>query len=312
MTDQKLSFVIPVHNECESVKILLGEIKNVMQNINTNYEVIFVNDGSTDKTQERLNQLHLDNPNILKVIEFRKNFGKSDAYKAGFNLCTGDLIFTMDGDLQDDPIDIKKFLNKIEEGFDIVIGWKHQRQDSNSKIVQSRLFNYIVRKMIKIQLHDFDNGYRCMKKEIIQYLDLYEGLYRYIPVFASSKGFRLSEVQVNHRKRKFGKSKFGYSRLSKGFFDLITLGFISVYIKRPLHFFGGIGSLFFLLGFGLASYLTYIKFVFSQSIGSRPLLTLSVLFIIIGIQLILFGLLGEMIANTSKKENGFTIKKILK
>ena len=306
------SIIIPVRNEAENVDILLAQIKQTLANNTAEYEVIFVNDGSTDGTQSALEEIQKNNPELIKIIEFRKNFGKADAYQAGFELCSGDLIFTMDGDLQDDPNDMPKFLEQIDNGYDVVVGWKFERYDSKSKILQSRLFNFILRHLVKIPLHDFDNGYRCMKREVLNHLHLYEGMYRYIPVFADAKGFKITEVKVNHRPRKFGKSKYGFSRLGKGFFDLIALGFISIYFKKPLHFFGGIGGALFLIGFSAAFYLSYLKIFLGEPIGNRPLLLFSALLMIIGIQLIFFGLIGEMIANISKKEKNYSIKKILK
>lgn len=307
----KISIIVPVYNEEESVVKLYTEIKEVLKTITLDFEVIFINDGSKDNTQTILESLVQGSSGTLKIIQFRKNFGKADAYKAGFDLSTGEIIFTMDGDLQDNPNDIPNFLTKINEGFDVVVGWKQNRKDSISKIAQSRLFNFILQKITHLHLHDFDNGYRCIKKEVLNHLDLYEGLYRYIPVFANAKGFSVSEIPVNHRKRQFGKSKYGFSRLFKGFFDLITLVFISAYLKRPLHFFGLIGTILFLLGFGAATYLTFIKIFFAQAIGGRPLLILSIFLMIVGIQFVLFGLIGEMIANSSRKEKNYTIKKII-
>lgn len=311
-TQNKISIIIPVYNEAESVGILFAQIKQTLLNYTSGYEVIFVNDGSTDNTQSALEEIQKNNSELIKIIEFRKNFGKADAYQAGFELCSGDLIFTIDGDLQDDPADMPRFLDQINNGFDVVVGWKFERHDSKSKIIQSRLFNYILRHLVKIPLHDFDNGYRCMKREVLDHLHLYEGMYRYIPVFAGAKGFKITEVKINHRQRKFGKSKYGFSRIFKGFFDLITLGFLSLYFKKPLHFFGGIGSALFLIGFGAAFYLSYLKIFLGATIGNRPLLLFGALFMIIGIQLILFGLIGEMITNISKKEKNYSIKKILK
>lgn len=308
----KLSIIIPIYNEAESVEILFAQIKQILVNHTSGHEVIFINDGSTDNTQSVLEEIQKNNPGTTKIIEFRKNFGKADAYQAGFELCSGDLIFTLDGDLQDDPADMPKFLEQIDNGYDVVVGWKFERHDSKSKIIQSRLFNCILRRMIKIHLHDFDNGYRCMKREVLNHLYLYEGMYRYIPVFAGIKGFKITEVKMNHRQRQFGKSKYGFSRIFKGFFDLVTLGFISIYSKKPLHFFGGIGSLLFLIGFGAAFYLSYLKIFFNATIGNRPLLLFGALLMIIGIQLVLFGLIGEMIANISKKDKSYSVKKILK
>lgn len=310
-----ISFVIPVYNEEQSVSPLYNEIEEatidlIREKKISDYEIIFVNDGSTDKTQENLESLKSKAGKRLKVIEFRKNFGKAEAYKAGFKLCSGDLVLTMDGDLQDNPQNLPNFIDKINQGYDIVIGWKHKRKDLASRKILSKIFNTLLRHSTKLSLHDFDNGYRCMKKEILPHLDLYEGLYRYIPVFAGSKGFKVGEVKVDHRERKFGKSKYGFSRIFRGFFDLINIKFLFDYSKRPLHFFGGVGSFFFAVGFFIAIYLSCLRIFLNETIGNRPLLTLSMLLMIIGIQFLLFGLLGEMIANISKKEENYSIKKI--
>jgi glycosyltransferase involved in cell wall biosynthesis len=312
MKPQRLSFVIPVYNEERNVRELYYSIKKVLAPLIDkkvkDYEVIFVNDGSTDRTLDELTSLKNTEKSIV-IIDFRKNFGKSEAYKAGFAVSKGDLIFTLDGDLQDNPDDIPKFLDKISEGYDIVIGWKYNRKDPITKTFPSKIFNKILRKSTGLRLHDIDNGFRCMKKEVITYLDLYEGQYRYIPVFANLKGFKVSEVPVNHRPRIHGKSKYGFSRLFTGLFDLMTINFLIVYIRRPLHFFGSIGVSLFSVGFLIALYETFIKLVLRKQIG-EPMLILSVMLILIGIQMILFGFIGEMIANISRKESNYSIKKI--
>lgn len=306
-----ISFIIPVKDEEKNVRKLYIEIKKVMNYLIKirylkEFEVIFINDGSTDGTQEQLELIKKSEKDKIKIIEFRKNFGKSDAYNAGFKLCKGDLIFTMDGDLQDNPSDITRFINKIREGNDVVIGWKHKRKDPITKKLASKLFNLILRRSTKLKLHDFDNGYRCIRKKVLPHLNLYGGLYRYIPVFASSKGFKVDEVKVDHRKRKHGKSKYGFSRLFGGFFDLITIKFL-FYLKRPLHFFGGIGSIFFTSGFLIAAWMTIQKIM----MGTRAnLLTLASLLMILGLQFLLFGLIGEMITNINKKEKTYSIKSV--
>ncbi len=309
-----LSFIIPIYNERESIQTLYNEIKEVVSFLIkkrrvSDYEVIFVNDGSRDRTQDVLESMKKKEGKRLKAIQFRRNFGKAEAYKAGFELCSGDLVFTMDGDLQDNPQDIPRFIEKIEQGKDIVIGWKYKRKDRLTKRLASKLFNVILRSWTRLNLHDFDNGYRCMKKEILPHLNLYEGLYRYIPIFASSRGFKVGEIKVHHRVRKFGKSKYKTSRIFEGFFDLITIRFLFRYLKRPLHFFGRIGSLFFLIGFLFVLYL--ISLILREIVWGRPLLTISILLMIIGVQFILFGLIGEMIANISRKEKNYVIKKII-
>ncbi len=313
-----ISVVIPVYNEERSVGPLYKEIKEVSNklikaNRISGFEVIFVNDGSTDKTQEALEKMKKEESekSLLRIIEFRRNFGKAEAYKAGFKLAKGDFVFTMDGDLQDNPQNIPDFIAKIYEGHDVVIGWKYERKDPISKTLPSKLFNAVLRKATGLRLHDFDNGYRCMKRDVLQYLEFYEGLFRHIPVLANSKGFKVAEVKVNHRKRKFGKSKFGFSRLFKGFFDFITIQFLLSYLKRPLHFFGGVGSILSLIGIIIALYLTYLKLFVREMIGGRPLLIFSVLMIIVGFQFVFFGLIGEMIANMSRKEKNYVIKRVI-
>ncbi len=317
MRAPSLSFVIPAYNEEKSVTPLYHEIKQVVADLIkqkkvSDFEVIFINDGSRDRTQKVLEKLKKAEGKRLKIIEFRRNFAKAEAYKAGFELVSNDLIFTMDADLQDNPKNIPDFLNRIGQGYDLVVGWKFNRRDPIHKTLPSKLFNFIMQKQTGLGLHDFDNGYRCMKKEILPHLGgLYEGLYRYIPVYANAKGYRIAEVKVNHRARKFGASKYGFSRLFKGAFDLITIKFLFVYLKRPLHFFGGFGTLFFSTGLLISVYLTMLKFFFNQLIGNRPLLAFGVLLMTIGVQFVLFGLLGEMIANISRKEKRYSIRKTL-
>jgi len=314
MKKPTISFIIPIYNEQNNIKLLYYEIKKVMIYLKkkkkfSNYEVIFIDDGSRDNTPAILKSIKKTEGKRLRVVAFRKNFGKAEAYKAGFEICSGDLVFTMDGDLQDNPNDIPAFLEKINQGYDIVIGWKYKRRDPMTKRFLSKIFNNLLRSLTKLKLHDFDNGFRCMKKEILPHLDLYEGLYRYIPLLANSKGFHVGEVKVHHRERKYGQSKYGASRISGGFFDLITIKFLFFYLKRPLHFFGGIGFVIFLIGFlGVCS---LIYSILRNITWETPLLTLSVLLIIIGIQFILFGLIGEMIANISKKEKNYVIRKII-
>jgi glycosyltransferase involved in cell wall biosynthesis len=311
-----LSVVIPVYNEEDNVIPLFKEVdanasKLVRQKKISGFEVIYISDGSKDKTNKNLELLKKQFKSKVKIILFRRRFGKAEAYKAGFSACKGDLIFTMDGDLQDNPNDMRSFVDKIEQGYDLVVGWKYFRKDPITKRLPSKLFNAILRSFTGLKLHDMDCGYRLMTREVLKHLDFYEGLYRYIPVFASSKGFKITEVKVHHRKRKYGKSKYGFSRLFKGFFDLITVRFLFSYQKRPLHFFGGLGALFFTIGFLIGLYLTYVKLVLGELIGNRPLLTLGVFLMIIGVQLVIFGLLGEMIAYIFKKEKNYVIKKSL-
>jgi glycosyltransferase involved in cell wall biosynthesis len=305
-----VSVVIPAFNEEESVKELYNKIKQSFSDLNLDFEIIFVNDGSADKTLKNLLDLKKDDQR-LKVIDFRRNFGKADALQAGFSESKGEIIITMDSDLQDDPEEIKKFLSKIRDGYDLVVGWKHPRKDPISKRFPSKIFNFLVRSLTGINLHDSDNNFRAMRKEVVKDLHIYGGLFRYIPSIAHAKGYKITEIKVVHHKRKYGKSKWGLSRLFHGFFDLITIKFLLSYKSSPLRLFGFSGLSSFFLGFLIALYLLYLKYGLGLLIGNRPLLLLSILLIVIGIQFIFFGLLAEMLINLNgKSEQHYRIKKI--
>jgi len=303
-----LSIVIPVLNEQRNVTILRNRIELVLSNFKYKYEIIFIDDGSTDNTYNELKSLEKIYKNV-KIISFTRNFGKSSALLAGFEIAKGNLILTMDGDLQDDPREIPKFLNKIHDGCDLVVGWKYKRRDPFIKIMLSKLFNSILRKITKIKLHDCDNNFRLFKKEIIPHLNLYGGMYRYIPVFAFQKGFKIGELKVKHNPRRFGKSKYGMERVYKGFFDLITLSYLSRFKKVPLYLFGGVGAACLGVGTLIGIYLVYIKLFMDQLIGDRPLLILGILMVIVGLQFLFFGLLAEMFTNfTQKNTKNYVIK----
>jgi glycosyltransferase involved in cell wall biosynthesis len=295
-----LSIIIPVLNEQRNVVMLHKRILEVLSPLKYKYEIIFVDDGSTDNTDRDLEFVSKKDKKV-KVITFMRNFGKSSALSAGFDQAKGKLILTMDGDLQDDPSEIPRFLDKAAQGYDLVAGWKYRRRDSFTKIMLSKLFNHILRKSTGIKLHDNDNNFRIIKKEIIPHLNLYAGMYRYIPIFAFKKGYRVGELKVKHNPRRFGKSKYGLERIYKGFFDLITLFYLLRFMVVPLYLFGGMGGVSLSLGFIFGLYLTYIKLFMGALIGGRPLLTLSVLLIILGVQFIFFGLLAEMFTNIHQK-----------
>ncbi len=308
MASIDLSIVIPVYNEGKNVGELYRQIKAVLTQLKRSYEVIFVDDGSKDSTLVELQLLHFKDKHV-KVISFRKNFQKSATYMAGFELASGNYVLTMDGDLQDDPHEIPEFLGRITE-CDMVVGWKFNRLDSLGRIVASRIFNLLVFLLTGLRLHDTDCGYRLMKQEVAKNLHLYGGLYRFIPVLASQMGYKVREVKVNHRKRKFGKTKYGISRLFKGFFDLITTKFLASYLQSPLHFFGAIGLLFTFFGFMSGAYLLII-WLLGEKIANRPLLLLSVLLIVLGIQFVSLGLLGEMITR-QRKDKIYIVREFLK
>ena len=301
MKNQNLSFIIPAKNEEDSVDILYREIVNVLKIIKSNYEIIFIDDGSTDKTFEKLKKIHRRDRKV-KVIQLRGNFGKSVALQIGFNHARGDIIFTMDADLQDNPKEIPNFLKKLEEGCDLVSGWKRERNDPQlKKVIPSRIINFLTRILTGVPIHDTNCGFKAYRRKVIENLNLYGELYRFIPVIAYRQNFRVGEVEVHHRKRLFGKTKFGWERGAKGMLDLLTIVFLTGYLRRPSHFFGSFGLLCFFGGFLIGLYITYLR-VTTGSIQSRhPLLFLGMLLMIIGVQLISTGLLAEMIVYSKGK-----------
>ncbi len=294
----KLSFVIPVYNEEKSLKELH---KKIIENIpNTSYEIIFIDDGSTDNSHAIIEEIAKQDIHI-KPIRFRTNFGKAAALQAGFDKAQGDIIFTMDADLQDDPREIPRFLEKIEEGFDLVSGWKKKRKDPIAKRWPSKFFNLTTSMVFHLRLHDYNCGYKAYRKDAVKSIDIYGELYRYIPAIVWSKGFSVTEIVVTHHKRKFGKSKYGASRLIRGFLDLLTVTMITKYQRSPLYLFGVSGLIISLIGFIISIWLAVEKIFFGMSLGNRPLLFLGILLIVVGVQLISLGLLGEMIVYSSRQ-----------
>ena len=295
-----ISIVIPVFNEEKSLNDLFSEISGVMQAF-TNWEVIFIDDGSTDESFSILKNISRSN-SMVKIISFYKNIGKSDALSAGFEKVDGDIIITMDADLQDDPKEIISMINKIEEGWDLVSGWKKNRQDPLSKRLPSKVFNFITSLLTGIKIHDFNCGLKAYRKKVIKSIDVYGGLHRYIPALAGRLGFSVTEIAVHHRERKYGTTKYGVNRLYHGFFDLFTMLFTSKYINRPLHFFGMIGLFLFMIGFIICIYLT-IGWFNGIWLGNRPILFLGILLLIIGIQFFSIGLLGELFIKSNMQRN---------
>ena len=296
----KLSFIIPVFNEEQSVQPLYSEI---LENIeNCKHEIIFIDDGSTDASFTYMKELAAKDKNV-KIIKFRKNFGKAASLDAGFEAAKGDIIFTMDADLQDDPKEIMNFIKKIEQGYDLVSGWKKKRKDPIHKTFPSKLFNAITAKFFRLKLHDYNCGFKAYRKEVIKELDIYGEMHRYIPALADSKGFKITEIPVNHRPRKFGKSKYGIERYIRGFLDLLTVKLVTSYTHSPLYLFGRIGTTFSVIGFLIGLYLTIMKFWFHQPLYNRPLLYLSVLLIMLGLQFFSIGLIGELLVNQNRKQN---------
>jgi len=296
----KLSFVIPAYNEEESIILLYKEI--IGNRGEHQYEIIFIEDGSTDGTFEVMKELAGRDANV-KVVKFRKNLGKAAALQSGFNIASGDVIFTMDADLQDDPKEIPHFLEKLAEGNDLVTGWKKKRHDPLSKRLPSKFFNFITSQSFGLKLHDYNCGFKAYRAEVIKELDIYGEMHRYIPALAYSRGFKVAEIVVEHRSRQFGNSKYGWERYFKGFMDLLTVKLLTHYSRSPLYLFGNIGASISFLGFLIALYLSVLKIFFEQTLSNRPLLFLAILLIMVGLQFFSLGLLSELIVNQNRKLN---------
>ncbi len=296
----KISFVIPVYNEAESLQQLHRELKENV--LGYEHEFIFVDDGSTDGGYKVLQSL-AEIDSSVKIIKFRSNFGKSAALQNGFYKATGDYIFTIDSDLQDAPEEIPLFIKKIEEGYDLVSGWKQKRKDPLIRKISSYFYNLTTSLLFKLRLHDFNCGFKLYKADVVKELDIYGELHRYIPVLAASKGFKVTEIPVKHRARKHGKTKFGKERYLRGFFDLLTVRLITHYIRSPLYLFGGVGFICSFSGALIGLYLTILKFFFGVHLTNRPLLFMSILLIMVGLQFFSIGLIGELLVNQTRKFN---------
>jgi glycosyltransferase involved in cell wall biosynthesis len=290
-----ISVVVPLLNEERSLDTLYREICDALQVRGQEFEVVFVDDGSTDGSLGVLTQLHEEASNVV-VVHLRRNFGKAAALQAGFLEARGDIVVTIDADLQDDPAEIPQLLAKLDEGFDLVSGWKTRRNDPWTRRLLSRIFNWATAIVSGVQLHDVNCGLKAYKAEVLRGMRLYGELHRFVPVLASYRGFRIAEIPVNHRPRGHGKSRYGLSRYVRGFFDLLSVTFMGRYRHRPLHLFGGLGLLMGSVGFITLTYLTVLWFL-GHGIGHRPLLTLGVLLVVVGIQLVSLGLLSELITS---------------
>ena len=295
------SIVIPVYNEEDSLVELVDRIHAATKALEKPFEIVFVNDGSTDKSQQVIEALSAQY-SYIRFITFRKNFGKSAALSAGFKHVKYRIVFTMDADLQDDPMEIPRFLEEIENGYDLVTGWKENRLDPKEKTIPSKLFNAMTSKM---------SGLKCYKKEVLDEIDLYGELHRFVPFLAHKKGFKVKEIPVLHHERKHGVSKFGWERYARGFFDLLTVVFITNYINRPMHLFGGIGSLFFIVGLAIFSYLFFGRWIFGESIGSSPLFAITIFLLGAGVQIFIVGMLSELIVHNKErdKKKSYSIQK---
>ncbi len=311
----KLSVVIPIYNEEENIQLLYDELKGVLQGIDRPYEIVFIDDGSSDRSLELLESIQQQDNHVV-VVSFRRNFGQTAAMAAGFDYATGEVIVTMDGDLQNDPHDIPGLLAKMDEGYDLVSGWRFNRQDAfiNRKL-PSMIANKIISKVTGVHLHDYGCTLKIFHKEITKGIQLYGEMHRFIPAIASGMGSRIAEVKVNHRPRRFGTSKYGISRTIRVILDLLTVKFLLSYATRPIQVFGMLGIISGGLGFIIALVLTIERQFFGMPLANRPILLLAVLLIFMGMQFISMGLLGELQARTYHEAQGkpiYTVRKILR
>jgi glycosyltransferase involved in cell wall biosynthesis len=295
----RLSVVVPVFNEEGSLQELHRQLGEALAG--EAYEIIFVDDGSRDGSWEVLGALCRGDPHV-RVLRFGRNLGKAAALAAGFGEAQGEVIITIDADLQDDPAEIPRLLAALEEGYDLVSGWKKERRDPLSKTIPSRVFNWVTSWLTGIPLRDFNSGFKAYRRRLVQNLNVYGEQHRFIPAIAYWKGFRVAEIPVSHRPRLWGKSKYGMGRFLAGFMDLLTVLFLTRFHRRPMHVFGILGLLAFLSGLGISIHLTYIWFQ-GEPIGTRPLLMLGVLLMVLGVQFFGIGLLAEMIALGSARES---------
>lgn len=291
----KYSMIIPVYNEQENISILYQKLISILNKLQDKSEIIFIDDGSTDKTLEEIKKI-IQIDKRVRCISLRKNFGQTPAINAGFDHAEGEIIITMDGDLQNDPEDIPKLIEKINEGYDVVSGWRYKRKDPRiTKKIPSKISNSLARKLTGLTLHDFGCTLKAYRKSSLQDIKLYGEMHRYLPAILHWQGYKVTEIKVTHHPRTRGKTKYGSGRLFKGLFDLVNFKFWSGYSTRPMYFFGGLGFISFAIGFIISLYLVFLKYLYNISLTERPLLLLGVLFIILGIQLIMFGFLAEMI-----------------
>tara|TARA_Y100000768_G_C23960961_1_gene675312 strand:+ start:586 stop:1512 length:927 start_codon:yes stop_codon:yes gene_type:complete len=306
---KKLSIIIPVFNEESSIHDLVSELNDVFGNDNS-IEVIFINDGSTDSSQSKLED-NVKRHDSFKLVNLYRNYGKSIALQAGIEVSNGNLIATLDSDLQDNPAELKNLISEIENGYDLVTGWKENRKDSFEKRFASKIFNFFVKLFSGLKINDSNTGIKVLKKEVASSLNLYGGRHRYIPLLAHQKNYKVSEVSVEHRERKYGISKYGSERYKDGFFDFLTILFLGKYMDRPLHFFGGLGFTSILFGVLSEIYVLHLKYNLGHSFQQHiALIIFGSLLIITGLQLFTFGLIGEIIVNRNQKAKNY-IKEII-
>ncbi|MFA6438193.1 MAG: glycosyltransferase family 2 protein [Bacteriovoracaceae bacterium] len=302
-----VSVVIPLLNEEESLRDLHDQLKNALARVGGNYELIFVDDGSTDNSFKVLRELKSRNPRV-KAIRFRRNYGKSAALQVGFQKAQGEFVITMDADLQDDPAEISNLIKELRSGYDVVSGWKKKRKDPLGKTIPSKFFNFVTAKVTGIKIHDFNCGLKGYKLDVVKSVNVYGELHRYIPALAHWAGFRVGETVVNHRPRRYGRTKFGMARYSRGFLDLLTVVFTTRYFSRPLHLFGGWGIFSTLAGLITSGWLIYEKYMNDQPLSNRPLFIVALIMVIVGVQFVSMGLLGELITKNQHLEKEYSVR----
>jgi glycosyltransferase involved in cell wall biosynthesis len=301
-----ISVVVPLFNERDSLDELYQRLTNVLAELTPRYEIIFVDDGSEDRSVKKLREFKALNRSV-RYIRFRRNFGKSAALAAGFRVARYEVIATMDADLQDIPEQLPLLLKKLDEGYDLVSGWRHRRRDRLTRRIASRVYNAVTSFFTGVRLHDINCGFKCYRREVLHEVMVYGERHRYIPVLASYRGFRLGEVKIDHAPRRHGNSRYGMERVLGGFFSLLTVILMTRYTNKPLHFFGLMGLLLAGTGSAIDLYLIAMRVLFQEWLSNRPLLIIGILLLIVGVQLILFGLLAEMIAFSYRRESDYSI-----
>lgn len=311
----KLSVVVPIYNEVESLPTLVEKIVTSLKDVPIEYEIVLVDDGSSDGTTELMKKMAQSQSN-LKAVILRRNYGQTPAMAAGFNYAMGDIIVTMDGDLQNDPADIPRVFEKLEQGYDVVSGWRKDRQDDKlTRLLPSRIANWVIGKVTGVKLHDYGCSLKAYRAEIVRDMNLYGELHRFLPALAFIEGARIIEMPVLHHARKFGKSKYGLGRTFRVIMDLLTVFFMKKFLTRPMHVFGYLGILSMIFGFGLGVYLTILKVFFNVQLADRPLLILAVLLLLTGIQLFCIGVLGELLMRTyheSQNKPIYRVREVVK
>jgi glycosyltransferase involved in cell wall biosynthesis len=303
---RSISVVVPLLDERPTLEELYGRLRRALAGLADEFEIIFVDDGSRDRSIELLRQLRAADPTV-RYIRFRRNFGKSAALAAGFRAARHEVIVTLDADLQDLPEQLPLLMERLDEGFDLVSGWRHTRQDGIGKRLASRIYNWTTARMTGVRLHDINCGFKCYRREVIDEVMVYGEQHRYIPVLASYRGFRLAEVKIEHAPRAHGRSRYGIGRVAGGLFSLLTVILLTRYTNKPLHFFGMLGLLLVSAGAGVDLYLIFSRLFFQHWLSNRPLFIIATMSIIVGIQFVLFGLLAEMVARSYRRESDYSI-----